>query len=686
MRNKKGFTLIELILVIALIAVLMLVVYPKIASSFSSAKKDAFKLEVDAIKKEAEKKYVEDSLNGHTTTKFCDESFSDLGCEVLDIQHQDRKYRVELDSKGKVSAMYLSYGRLCIAKVTDGSTDFDVKNSDIQTGAALECTDGYCLCKDVRGKSRITVTVNNGTSDVGSAYVDNGNDALFTISPKIGYTLQGANIVGGCTLEGNILKYEKIKEDKNCIVTLEEKNCVVNLVCTHCSAETTTQTIPAGANAFFTITPDSGYDLANATVTGGCSLNGNIVKAENVADDRTCNVNVGKPKYAVTLTCTNCTPASETKQVEEGTNGTYTLTAATVYTLTGATVSGTGCSLNESTGVLTVSNVTSARSCSVTAKKQTNTVTVSCTGCTSNPTSATVDYNGSKTFTITASTGYTLTGATVSGTGCTLSGSTLTASNVTSARTCSVTAKKQTYTVSVSCTGCTSNPTSASVEYGSSQTFTISASSGYTTSGATVSGTGCSISGTTLTASNVTSARTCSVTLPKDAYTVTVSCTGCTSSPTSKSIAYNSSGTFTITAASGYSLTGATVSGTGCSLNGSTGVLTASNVTSDRTCTVTAKSSSCTVYCTSSTNCSATQPTSGFYGSFTCTNGKTGSLINCFYGSTQCNGGRYGSSNPTQMCKGTTRRNIRNYCNSSLSGTTVAGINVSSSNYNCSCN
>ena len=51
-----------------------------------------------------------------------------------------------------------------------------------------------------------------------------------------------------------------------------------------------------------------------------------------------------------------------------------------------------------------------------------------------------VNYNGSDTATITANSGYTLTGATVSGTGCSLNDSTLTFSNVTSNRTCSITA------------------------------------------------------------------------------------------------------------------------------------------------------------------------------------------------------------------------------------------------------
>ena len=68
-------------------------------------------------------------------------------------------------------------------------------------------------------------------------------------------------------------------------------------------------------------------------------------------------------------------------------------------------------------------------------------------------------------------------------------------------------------------------------------------------------------------------------------YLVSVNCTNCTSEPSAMPVIPGSQGTFTITPANGYTLTGATVSGTGCSLSDNT--LTATNVTSNRTCTVT---------------------------------------------------------------------------------------------------
>ncbi len=533
MKNKKGFTLVEILAVLGVVAVLMLLIYPKVVNMFGAAKKDAFKIEIESIKKEAEKKYMADGLTGATGRVYCDESLSSLGCTSLDLLKTDKKYKIELNERGKVSHLTVSDGSLCYIKDVDTTKEFDINTSDIKNGA-VECTGESCSCVVIEGKKKVSVTVNNGKSDMPYALVDKGTDALFVITPNVGYTLEDATVEGECTLEDNILKASNVTSNKACTITLPVASYKVDLVCTNCTPATSTRTVMAGSNVYFNISANTGYNLNNATVSDGCTLENGKVSVTNVLADTTCRVSLGVQSYKIKLTCTNCTPASEEKNVEAFTN---------------------------------------------------------------------------TSFTIAANTGYTLTGATVTG-GCTLSGSTVSLNNVTAATTCAVTAPKQQFTVSATCTGCTLNTSSQTVDY-------------------------------------------------------------------------NTNATFTLTASSGYSLEGATVTG-GCTLSGST--LTASNVTSNKTCAVTAKSSSCTVYCSSSSNCTTTKPTSGFYGSFTCTGGKTGSIVNCFYGSTQCNGGSYGSSNPNRMCTSTTRRNIRSYCNTSLSSTSVAGINVSSSGYNCSCN
>ena len=49
MKNKKGFTLVELITVIALLGVIMLLVVPNVVESFSNAKKNTLIIELKTL-------------------------------------------------------------------------------------------------------------------------------------------------------------------------------------------------------------------------------------------------------------------------------------------------------------------------------------------------------------------------------------------------------------------------------------------------------------------------------------------------------------------------------------------------------------------------------------------------------------------------------------------------------------
>ncbi len=145
------------------------------------------------------------------------------------------------------------------------------------------------------------------------------------------------------------------------------------------------------------------------------------------------------------------------------------------------------------------------------------------------------------------------------------------------------------YLVKATVSGGTATPTQATVDHGKSTTFAIAATTGYNLSAATVSEAGCTFNTdkTKLTVSNVTAATTCTVTIPKLEYNVTVNITGGTVDKSPKSVKYNESVTFTITASNGYDITTAKVTGgTGCTLSNGNKTLTASNVTSARTCTV----------------------------------------------------------------------------------------------------
>lgn len=67
MKEKKGFTLVELLAVIVILAVLVLLAVPSVLKMMDGAKTNAFKIEGENIAKAAKTAYADDLLNGDTT-------------------------------------------------------------------------------------------------------------------------------------------------------------------------------------------------------------------------------------------------------------------------------------------------------------------------------------------------------------------------------------------------------------------------------------------------------------------------------------------------------------------------------------------------------------------------------------------------------------------------------------------
>ena len=70
--NKKGFTLVELLAVIAILAILVLVAVPNVLGMFNKAKKDTFLTEAKNIFKESASKYISDNMhNSNEGNIYC---------------------------------------------------------------------------------------------------------------------------------------------------------------------------------------------------------------------------------------------------------------------------------------------------------------------------------------------------------------------------------------------------------------------------------------------------------------------------------------------------------------------------------------------------------------------------------------------------------------------------------------
>ena len=70
MKNKKGFTLVELLAVIVVLAIIMIIAIPQVMESMNAAKKNSFKIYAQKVLNTAVAKYQTDTLT-NTTPSSC---------------------------------------------------------------------------------------------------------------------------------------------------------------------------------------------------------------------------------------------------------------------------------------------------------------------------------------------------------------------------------------------------------------------------------------------------------------------------------------------------------------------------------------------------------------------------------------------------------------------------------------
>ncbi|MBE6161277.1 MAG: type II secretion system protein [Firmicutes bacterium] len=68
MNNKKGFTLVELLAVIVVLAIIILVAMPNVLSAMDKARRNALVTEASEFAKIAQAAYSDDAMNGGLTT------------------------------------------------------------------------------------------------------------------------------------------------------------------------------------------------------------------------------------------------------------------------------------------------------------------------------------------------------------------------------------------------------------------------------------------------------------------------------------------------------------------------------------------------------------------------------------------------------------------------------------------
>ena len=125
MKKKKGFTLVELLAVIVILAVILIIAMPKISDAIKNSKESSLETTAKLIASQAEKKYTENQvLDGSSTIKCSD---------VVKLNENDYgPCKITFDDKGNAKVTIVGKGKF------EGLT---IKNATKNSATATELTE-----------------------------------------------------------------------------------------------------------------------------------------------------------------------------------------------------------------------------------------------------------------------------------------------------------------------------------------------------------------------------------------------------------------------------------------------------------------------------------------------------------------------------------------------------------------
>ena len=116
--KHKGFTLVEMMAVIAVLGLLVVLVLPNVLKSYRDAKKISFINEAKTVYKASTDKYVSEKTKGKKIGLIQKEEDGVVN-ELSLNEAGDLHYTIRLDSEGRVTSFKLSNGEFCIVGVGD---------------------------------------------------------------------------------------------------------------------------------------------------------------------------------------------------------------------------------------------------------------------------------------------------------------------------------------------------------------------------------------------------------------------------------------------------------------------------------------------------------------------------------------------------------------------------------------
>lgn len=105
--KKRGFTLVELLAVIAILAILVLFALPNILKMFNNAKRSTFETEIKEIARTAEKEWLKDSITSSGSKIYSKCSNGTCEKELNMNSSDDLNYYIHMNSNGKIDKIYV---------------------------------------------------------------------------------------------------------------------------------------------------------------------------------------------------------------------------------------------------------------------------------------------------------------------------------------------------------------------------------------------------------------------------------------------------------------------------------------------------------------------------------------------------------------------------------------------------
>ena len=116
MKKKKGFTLVELLAVIVILAIILVIAVPKISDVIRNSKKASFEASAKTIISQAEKKKMEQEVLGNTNPIECS--------DIANINNDDyASCEINFDVSGNAKITLIGKGKFEGLKIVNGTKD-----------------------------------------------------------------------------------------------------------------------------------------------------------------------------------------------------------------------------------------------------------------------------------------------------------------------------------------------------------------------------------------------------------------------------------------------------------------------------------------------------------------------------------------------------------------------------------